>query len=96
MAGKLGRKIYATKLWKRKRLEIFERDGWRCSECGKAGRLECHHVEKITSARLWFDNDNLATICRGCHIEKSRQEKKEREKEFMSDRRKIMYEMAGV
>lgn len=101
MASKLGRRIYSTKRWRQKRLEVFERDGWRCTECGKAGRLECHHVKPITSAALWFDDDNLATICRGCHIEKTRKEIMEREKKkhealemFKCAKRKEMYELS--
>ena len=30
--------------WDAVRRAVFERDGWRCRKCGKAGRLECDHV----------------------------------------------------
>ena len=26
---------------------MFRRDGWRCVQCGKAGRLECDHVTAL-------------------------------------------------
>ena len=30
--------------WRALRLFVFNRDGWRCRVCGRAGRLECDHV----------------------------------------------------
>ena len=33
--------------WARVRRVVFERDGWRCVECGQAGRLECDHVTPL-------------------------------------------------
>ena len=29
--------------WERLRLHILNRDGWRCTKCRKASRLEVHH-----------------------------------------------------
>ena len=59
--------------WTAVRYAIFERDGWRCVRCGRAGRLECDHID-----RDWhgdpYDPTNLQTLCRTCHIEKTRQE----------------------
>ena len=46
---------------------MFERDGYRCQQCGKAGRLEAHHVLHLASGGS-NDLDNLRTLCRGCHI----------------------------
>ena len=49
------------------RQRILDRDGWRCQQCGAAGRLEVHHIKR------WIDGgednpDNLETLCRLCHI----------------------------
>lgn len=31
--------------WQKKRLEIFDRDGWKCVECGdKDSTLNVHHI----------------------------------------------------
>ena len=55
------------------RRAVFDRDGWRCVRCGRAGRLEADHID-----RDWrgdpYDPANLQTLCRTCHIEKTRQE----------------------
>ncbi len=59
--------------WEQTRRAVFERDGWRCRQCGKAGRLECDHI-----SRDWgtdpYDIANLQALCRSCHLEKTRQE----------------------
>ena len=62
--------------WADTRRRVFDRDGWRCKSCGRAGRLECDHVTP-----LWQDQDQdpfalegLQALCRGCHVEKTRQE----------------------
>ena len=74
MAGKLGKKIYASPLWQRVRRLVFKRDGHRCTMCGKRGGLECDHIEPIASAGDWFDMANLRTLCRACHIRVTREE----------------------
>ena len=43
-------------------------DGRRCQQCGKAGRLEAHHVLPLEEGGQ-NDLENLSTLCRGCHIE---------------------------
>ena len=53
--------------WARIRLQAFGRDDYRCQECGKAGRLECHHVLELAQGG-GNDLGNLKTLCRGCHI----------------------------
>ena len=59
--------------WAATRKAVFERDGWRCVKCNRAGRLECDHID-----RDWrgdpYDPANLKTLCRPCHIEKTRRE----------------------
>lgn len=63
--------------WRLARMYVFERDGWRCKKCGKPGRLECDHIIplSVNKEQNPFDPVNLQTLCRGCHIEKTREER---------------------
>ena len=63
-----------TRRWAAIRRAVFERDGWRCVECGKAGRLECDHRVPLEQGGDPWDPDNLQTLCRDCHIAKTRRE----------------------
>ena len=62
--------------WSTIRRAVFDRDGWRCVMCGRAGRLECDHVVPLQ----WepdqdpYDPAGLQTLCRSCHIAKTRDE----------------------
>ena len=58
--------------WEQTRRAAFERDRWRCRECGRAGRLDAHHVTSLHKGGAPYDLDNLATLCRSCHIERHR------------------------
>ena len=53
---------------------MFERDGWRCVLCRRAGRLECDHVTPLDQGGDPWDLENLQTLCRACHIAKTREE----------------------
>ena len=57
--------------WEIIRREALERDGWRCRECGKAGRLEVHHLEPLHKGGS-NDVGNLVALCRSCHIQAHR------------------------
>ena len=54
--------------WARLRRAALQRDGYRCRECGTAGRLEVHHVVAV---EVGGSNElaNLKTVCRECHLE---------------------------
>ena len=60
-------------IWARVRLKVFDRDGWRCVNCQKPGHLEADHIEAMSfnKKRDPFDLDNLQTLCRSCHINKT-------------------------
>ena len=60
--------------WSIVRRAVFERDGYRCVACGRAGRLECDHVTPLGRGGDPWDPNNLQTLCRSCHIEKTRGE----------------------
>ena len=58
--------------WQGARRAVLERDGYRCTntDCGKAGKLEVHHVTALyESPELAYALDNLKTLCRNCHLE---------------------------
>ena len=60
--------------WALVRRQVFQRDGWRCVDCGRAVRLECDHVRPLELGGEAWELANLATRCRGCHIRKTRRE----------------------
>ena len=69
MAGKAARVVYGSRVWAFVRWLVFERDGWRCVECGRKGRLEVDHIRPIARGGAPLDPANLRTLCRGCHVE---------------------------
>ena len=61
--------------WQAVRRAVFKRDGYRCTSCGKAGKLECDHRVPIFLGGDWWDIEGLQSLCRGCHINKTRAER---------------------
>lgn len=55
--------------WQKKRLQILERDGWKCQECGATeSTLEVDHLIYAPSGRPWeVDDQGLRTLCSDCH-----------------------------
>ncbi len=68
--------LFHAHRWATVRRYVFERDGHRCVECGKAGRLECDHITSLERepGQDPFDPNGLQTLCRSCHIEKTARE----------------------
>ena len=62
--------------WQATRRAAFERDGYRCRQCGRAGRLEAHHEPPLKDGMDPFDVAGIKTLCRGCHIERHRGERR--------------------
>jgi 5-methylcytosine-specific restriction endonuclease McrA len=47
-------------------LQVLQRDGWRCQQCGSRTNLEVHHLQ--FRSHLGTDSEeNLITLCRECH-----------------------------
>ena len=67
MAGRRATKIYRTARWQRVRLQVLERDKWRCRRCNGFA-FEVHHVKPIAEDGDAFDDSNLEARCRGCHM----------------------------
>lgn len=78
--------------WAWARLKAFERDGWRCTKCGKAGRLEAHHEPPLRDGGDPYDLTGIVTLCRFCHVEHHRTEY---EIPGRAEWRKLVKEMAN-
>ena len=78
MAGRAARSVYKTRAWSIIRFRVMDRDGWRCVKCGGTGRLEVDHIKPVAAGGLKFDESNLRTLCRGCHIELTARQNRKR------------------
>lgn len=63
---------YAEKLrdprWQKKRLQILERDEFKCRDCGdETNTLHVHHCHYIGSDPWHTPNALLLTVCGDCH-----------------------------
>lgn len=69
---------YSDKLrdprWQRKRLEVFDRDGWQCTNCKNSEiTLHVHHKVYEQGKDPWeYDNDSLVTLCEDCHKQETK------------------------
>ncbi len=47
---------------------VLERDGYKCTKCGKTKSLIIHHIDESgMTGKPNNDIDNLETLCRSCH-----------------------------
>jgi hypothetical protein len=75
---------YAEKLrdprWQKRRLEVMQRDNWKCLRCGDGTKtLNVHHKEYIKGRDPWqYPNHLLETLCEDCHGEHHGVDRKER------------------
>lgn len=55
--------------WQKKRLEIMERDGFKCAECGNSEiELQIHHNIYVKDADPWdLEDEYLTCLCKDCH-----------------------------
>lgn len=74
---------YSEKLqngnWQRRRIQILQRDDFRCTICGSDQKLEVHHLDYLEGIQVWeHPNDMLVTLCRKCHEKEQPRYKVER------------------
>lgn len=55
--------------WQKKRLEIFQRDGWACTKCyNENEELHVHHARYFKGKAPWeYPDQLLSTLCDSCH-----------------------------
>ena len=68
-------KSYSEKLsdprWQKKRLEIMQRDGFKCINCQSTEKtLNVHHVVYQRGLEPWEYGQSLITLCEECHAER--------------------------
>ena len=73
MAGSRNHAALTRRLWRRARRAALERDAWTCQTCGKFGN-ECHHIQPLDHGGKPYALDNLTILCRGCHIQLTREQ----------------------
>lgn len=65
--------LYSEKLknpkWQKRRLEIFNRDNWKCQKCSdNETELVVHHKFYDKNTDPWqYGDDDLSTLCVNCH-----------------------------
>ena len=62
---------YLDPRWQKRRLEILEKDGWKCIDCKSATKtLNVHHRYYVAKRDPWqYPDWALITLCRDCHKE---------------------------
>lgn len=55
--------------WQKKRLEIMQRDNFKCTICGVNDKqLHIHHLYYLPKTKIWeYDNEGLKTVCNEHH-----------------------------
>ena len=56
-------------MWQKKRLEILEKKGWKCSMCGETDEtLHVHHKRYLKGRMYWeYEDQDLQVLCSLCH-----------------------------
>ena len=64
---------YNQRRWGVIRRRVFQRDGYKCRNCGKRGsRFEAHHEPPEKAETDPYNPAHILTLCRQCHIERHR------------------------
>jgi 5-methylcytosine-specific restriction enzyme A len=63
---------YKDKRWEQKRQSVLRRDGYKCRECARFGRVRAadtvHHVKPAEDyPELFWVSNNLISLCTSCH-----------------------------
>lgn len=63
--------------WQKKRLEVMQRDGFRCQHClSEDKELQVHHLTYHRGTKPWeYKDEELITLCERCHKNESEEKK---------------------
>lgn len=67
--GKSYSELLKDPRWQKKRLDIYQRDKWKCVKCSDpSNTLHVHHKVYFTNTAPWdYTDDCLETLCVKCH-----------------------------
>lgn len=70
--AKTYRAMYYTARWKRIRMAILIRDGFKCQQCGRieadTSKLVANHIKPHKgNADMFHDSANIECVCKPCH-----------------------------
>jgi 5-methylcytosine-specific restriction endonuclease McrA len=64
-----------TGTWQERRLTIFKRDSFCCTQCGSNFDLQVHHKDYFPGTKAWeYPDGDLVTLCRKCHTKENDRE----------------------
>ena len=75
--GSYHHKVRCTPEWREWRTAVYERDGYKCLDCGSNENLEPHHIIPVRDEQnrhLLFSITNGVSLCRECHMRTFRKE----------------------
>ena len=82
--------MYASPKWKTLRSEKLRANPY-CEKCG-AEATEVHHIVPHNGdLELFYDYDNLMSICHACHVRETQKESEARKKDRNANRGKLWY-----
>lgn len=66
--------LLKSPLWQRKRLEIFNRDSFKCRFCGNEHlQIHVHHLLYLPDRNPWeYPDEYLVTLCETCHTDEEK------------------------
>ena len=76
----LHKRMVQSRPWARARRAALDRDNWRCTKCGRAGRLEVHHRTPLKEdpEQNPYALHGLAALCRSCHFKTTANQNRKR------------------
>jgi 5-methylcytosine-specific restriction endonuclease McrA len=95
------REAYRRKLkdprWQKMRLEIFNRDVFKCRYCGdKKETLHVHHLEYLPDLDPWqYPMESLITLWESCHEEETKY-RREQEERLIGTLREIGFSVSDL
>lgn len=79
-------------LWQKTRLEVLDRDGWKCRKCGcDYKRLEVHHTRYFRKRiKPWeYPRRFLISLCTDCHENETLKQRSRRKRFFRAFWRRV-------